>query len=232
MWRSSEIAQMLTGYTKHVSEDSVMRSVVDSPAWKHVDEHTVFNNFRAKKRNMHLALVLDGINPFKLSNTNWSTRPVLILIYNSEPWFVTKKFFISLCILILGKISPTSKNIDVYVRLLLKELRDLWYGVSAMDFSQPKGIRAFTVRGLLMWTILDFPAYGLISGLCCKEYKGCPCCGPETEARIAKTGDLLANRRSRGSKIVYGEIRRYLLRHHPYRETNDSMVMWNTEMYR
>jgi len=217
MWRSSEIAEMLTGYTKHISEDGVMRSVVDSPAWKHVDEHPVFNNFGAEKRNMRLALALDGVNPFKLSNTNWSTWPVLILIYNFEPWFVTKKFFISLCILISGKLSPTSKNIDVYVRPLLKELRDLWYGVPAMDFSQPEGSRAFTVRGLLMWTISDFPAYGLISGLCCKGYKGCPCCGPETEARMAKTGDLLANRRSRGSKIVYGGIRRYLPRHHPYR---------------
>ena len=32
MWRSSEIAQMLTGYTKHISQDGIMRSVVDSPA--------------------------------------------------------------------------------------------------------------------------------------------------------------------------------------------------------
>jgi len=216
MWRSSEIAQMLTGYTKHVSEDGVMRSVVDSPAWKHVDENAVFNDFSEEKRNMRFALALDGVNPFKLSNTNWSTWPVLILIYNFEPWFVTKKFFISLCILISGKHSPTSKNIDVYVRPLLRELQELWKGVQALDFSQPEGSRAFTLRGLLMWTISDFPAYGLISSLCCKGYKGCPCCGPATEARMAKTGDLQPDRRCRGSKMVYGGIQRYLPRHHPY----------------
>lgn len=217
MSSSTEIAQMLTGYTKHISEDRVMRSIVDSPAWKHIDTHAAFGNFGAEKRNMRLALALDGVNPFKLSNTNWSTWPVLILIYNFEPWFVTKKFFISLCILISGKQSPTSKNIDVFVRPLLKELQELWEGIPVLDFSQPEGSRGFTVRGLLMWTISDFPAYGLISGQCCKGYKGCPCCGPETESRMAKTGDVQANGRIRGSKIVYGGMRRYLPRQHPYR---------------
>ena len=34
---------------------------------------------------------------------------------------------------------------------------------------------------------------------------------------MAKTGDMLPNRSIRGTKIVYGGIRRYLPRHHPYR---------------
>ena len=217
MWRSSEIASMLTGYTKHVSSDGVMRSVVDSPAWKHIDSDIAFGNFGSEARNMRLALALDGVNPFKLSNTNWSTWPVVILIYNLEPWFVTKKFFISLCILISGKQSPLATNIDVFIRPLLRELQELWRGVPALDFSKPEGNRTFTLRALLMWTISDFPAYGLISGLCCKGYKGCPPCGPNTDARMARTGDVLPGRRSKGSKIVYGGIRRFLSRHHPYR---------------
>ena len=206
MFRSPEIAKMLTGWTQHVSEDGVMRSVVDSPTWKHVDADAVFDNFSADTRNLRLALALDGVNPFKLSNTSWSTWPVVILIYNLEPWFVTKKFFISLCILISGKHSPTSKNIDVFLRPLLRELHALWAGVTAQDFSQPQGSRRFTMRGLLLWTISDFPAYGLISGLSCKGYKGCPPCGPETDSRMAKTGDVHANRSTRGLKIVYGGI--------------------------
>lgn len=217
MWRSSEIAGMLTGYTKHVSSDDIMRSVVDSPAWKHIDNDPEFGDFGKEKRNMRFALSLDGVNPFKLSNTNWSTWPILLLCYNFEPWFVTKKFFISMCILISGKHSPTSKNMDVFLRPLMRELLELWTGVQALDYSQPEGSRAFSLRALVMWTITDFPAYGLISGLCCKGYKGCPPCGPETEARMAGTGDLLNDRRTKGSKLVYGGIRRYLPRHHPYR---------------
>jgi len=47
MWRSTEIARMLTGYTKHVSDDGVMRSVVDSPAWKHGDCYFACGECRA-----------------------------------------------------------------------------------------------------------------------------------------------------------------------------------------
>ena len=131
---------------------------------------------------------------------------------------MTKKFFISLSILISGKHSPTSKGVGVFIRPLLKELEELWEGVPALDFSQAEGSRSFTLRAVLMWTISDFPALGLISGLCCKGYKGCPCCGKDTDARMAKMGDVLPNRRTKGSKIVYGGVRRYLPRHHPYRQ--------------
>ena len=216
MWRSSEIAKILTGYTKHVSNDGIMRSVVDSSAWKHIDNDINFDNFHSEVRNMRLAIALDGVNPFKLNNTNWSTWPILVLIYNFEPWFVTKKFFISLCILISGKHSPTSKGIGVFMHPLVKELLQLWHGVPALDFSQIEGSRSFTLRAVVMWTISDFPAFGLISGLCCKGYKGCPSCGKDTDARMAKMGDMLPNRRTKGSKIVYGGIRRYLPRHHLY----------------
>jgi len=87
---------MLTGYMKHVSDDGIMRFVVDSLVWKHIDNDPTFGNFGAEVRNMHLALSLDGVNPFKLSNTNWSTWPVLILIYNFEPWFLQRSlhFFV------------------------------------------------------------------------------------------------------------------------------------------
>lgn len=208
---------MLKGYTKHVSNDGVMRSVVDSPAWNHINTDVAFNNFGSEVRNMRLALAFDGVNPFKLNNTNWSTTPMLTLIYNLEPWFVTKKFFISLSILISGKHAPNSASLDVFMRPLLRELQELWHGVPALDFSQPEPSRSFTLRAVLMWTISDFPAYGLISGLRCKGYKGCPVCGPSTDARMARTGDILPNKTTRGSKIVYGGIRRYLPRHHPYR---------------
>ena len=70
MWRSPEIAGMLIGYTRRISEDGIMQSVVDSPAWKHIDNDVAFDNFSLESRNMRLALALDGVNPFKLRNTN------------------------------------------------------------------------------------------------------------------------------------------------------------------
>jgi hypothetical protein len=69
-----------------------------------------------------------------------------------------------------------------------------------------------------MWTISDYPGYGLISGICTHGYKACAVCGPETVSRSAKSGNKLnANQKVRGSKIVFGGGRRWTRRNHPYR---------------
>jgi hypothetical protein len=127
-------------------------------------------------------------------------------------------FFIQLNIFILGKESPTSENLDVYLQLLVDELQMLWTGIRAQDFSQPTGRRWFNMRGILLWTISDFPGYGLISGLCTHGYKACIACGPATDARIARNGNNVdAKQIAKGRKLVYGGARRWTRRHHPYR---------------
>lgn len=92
-----------------------------------------------------------------------------------------------------------------------------WIVLLGNTLKRMQGSRGFKLWGLLMWTIFDFSAYDLISGLCCKGYKRCPPCGPETKAHMARTGDVLSNCQTRSSKIVYGGIRHYLPWLHPYR---------------
>jgi hypothetical protein len=131
---------------------------------------------------------------------------------------VTKKFFIQLCVFISGKDSPTSENIGVFLEPLIKELQMLWPRVRAQDFLNPPGQKLFNLRGILMWTISDYPVLGLISGLCTHGYKACVVCGPETEARSAKTGNKLDdNQKVKDKKIVFGGGRRWTRHHHPYR---------------
>ena len=167
-------------------------------------------SFALEPRNLRLGLSLDGVNPFPHSNTIHSTWPVLLLIYNLPPYLVTKKFFIQLSILISGKDSPTSENIGVFIEPLLEELQTLWTGVRAQDLLNPASARMFELRGVLMWTINDYPALGLISGLTTHGYKACVVCGPETESRLAKTGDKIdENLKVKGRKIVYGGGRRW-----------------------
>ena len=48
------------------------------------------------------------------------------------------------------------------------------------------GMPLFNLRAVLMWTLHDFPAYGLISGLTTKGFKGCHVCGPHTISRRSK----------------------------------------------
>jgi hypothetical protein len=220
MYRSPAISELLKWHQRNPSEPDLMRSVVDSPEWAHIDEK--YPDFAAIPQNLRFGLSLDRVNPFKLSSTVHSTWPILMLIYNLPPWLVTKRFFVSLTLLISGKDSPTSDNIDLFMQPLLDELLELWEGVHAQDFAKPVGQRAFRLRGLLMWTISDYPAYGLILGLCTKGYKACCVCGPETVARFAKVGALNDDRTAKGSKVVYSGGRRWLRsRNHPYRKDLD-----------
>jgi hypothetical protein len=68
-----------------------------------------------------------------------------------------------------------------------------------------------------MWTISDYPGYGLISGVCMHGYRGCEICGPQTDSRLAKSGNKLdVDQNVRGRKIVFEGSRRWTRQNHPY----------------
>jgi hypothetical protein len=71
---------------------------------------------------VYFALAADGVNPFAQTRSTWSTWLVTLLNYNLPPWLCTKKFFILLALLILGKQSVTSEHLDVYLEPLVEEL--------------------------------------------------------------------------------------------------------------
>jgi len=187
-----------------------MRSVADSEQWKTVDR--LYPDFAEVLTNLRLGLVGDGIIPFKNNSLKHSTFVLLITIYNLPPWLLTKKFFISLAVLIPGPKSPTAENIDVFLAPVVRDLNKLWVGVPAIDMSKPVGRRRFNLRALLLWTVNDFPAYGLLSGQHVHGYKGCPLCGPET---CTEHASLL-------SKIIYLGGRRYLDDNHRFRRERAS----------
>ncbi len=51
-------------------------------------------------------------------------------------------------------------------------------GVVAYDVARLNGQRHFTLR-IVMWTIHDFLAYGLVVGCVHQGYKTCLICGPD-----------------------------------------------------
>ena len=128
----------------------------------------------------------------------------MLLNYNLPPWLSTKKFFIMLCLLILGKQSVTSENFDVYMAPLVEELLQLWYGVSALDITREEGSRNFTLRAMLIWTIHDFPGYGTVGGFAHQGFAACPCCGEH----------LGGEHSCELGKVTYGGCRRWLPPNH------------------
>jgi hypothetical protein len=67
-------------------------------------------------------MALDGVNLFSNQSLSHSIWHVVLLNYNLPPWLVTKQFFIMLVLLIPGKESVISDNIDVYLAPLIEEL--------------------------------------------------------------------------------------------------------------
>jgi hypothetical protein len=210
MFRSQSISKLMLWHSENKSNreggDNLVRHPCDSKAWHHFHDN-VDTSFGDDPRNVHFALAADGVNPFKQTRSTWSTWPVTLLNYNLPPWLCTKKFFILLTLLIPGKQSVTSEHLDVYLEPLVEELLQLWEGVSAYDVHKDVGYREFTLRGMLLWTIHDYPGYGAVGGFSHQGYAGCPYCG----------SDLGAEHSVELGKQTYGGTRRWLDPNHAYR---------------
>ncbi|XP_070675864.1 uncharacterized protein [Malus domestica] len=105
---------------------------------------------------------------------------------------------------VCGPRSP-GKEIDVYMRPLIDELNELWeVGTPTYDAYSNQ---SFTMKAAILWTISDFPAYGMLSGWSTHGYKACPHCMHDKESIY-----LPASR-----KICYMGHRRFLEDNHRFR---------------
>lgn len=160
MFKCKSIVKLMTWHRETRSSDGIMRVPADSPAWKHIEEN--FPSFQNEARHIRLGLAMDGVNPFGLRSSSWSTWPVCLVNYNLPPWMAIKKGHLLLSLIVPGKYKV--KNMDVYLAPLVDELKLLWEGIEVHDISKRFGERAFTLRGILMWTMHDWPGYGECSG--------------------------------------------------------------------
>ena len=158
---------------KRVNNDNIIRHPADSEAWKHLDK--VDAPFAIDPRNVRLGLATDGFNPFGSLSSSHSTWPVFVVPYNLPPWKCMKEPSMFMSMLIPGPKTP-GNNIDVYLQPLID---DLWDGVNAYDAHKKE---TFLLRGALLWTINDFPAYGMLSGWKVKGYNACPTCMNDTSS--------------------------------------------------
>ncbi|XP_074300381.1 uncharacterized protein LOC141631640 [Silene latifolia] len=139
--------------------NGIMSHPSDGEAWKHFDKQNP--DFASKPRNVRLGLCTDGFSAFNQFGRSYSCWPVMLTPYNLPPWLCMKKQFIFLSLIIPGPKNP-KKNIDVYLQPLIQKLKDLWEnGLFTYDVSRKQN---FNMRAALLWTINDFPAYGMLSG--------------------------------------------------------------------
>jgi hypothetical protein len=87
--------------------------------------------------------------------------------------------FMFLSMVIPGPSSP-GWHIDACLRPLIDELMQLWpFETLTYDISRKQN---FVMRAALMWTINDFPAYGMVSGWSMHGKLTCPYCMENNKA--------------------------------------------------
>ncbi|GJU35181.1 pyruvate kinase [Tanacetum coccineum] len=147
LYKSSHTAKEMTWHaTGKCTEPGKMQHPVDGRAWKNFD--TKYPNFAKEPRNVRLGLAVDGFNPFGNLSQAYNMWPVILTTYNLPPWLCMKESSFMLTLLIPGPKSP-GKDIDVYLRPLIDDLKVLWAlkGVETIDVAtgQKFNIRAMAV---------------------------------------------------------------------------------------
>ena len=104
---------------------------------------------------MRLGLATDGVNPFGVQLTTWTTWPIIIVNYNIPPWLSIKKVHLILALIVPRKYKV--KNLEIYMIPLIEELEILWKGISMYDVSRARRYGAnFEFKCILMWMMHDF----------------------------------------------------------------------------
>ncbi|XP_045809825.1 uncharacterized protein LOC123904179 [Trifolium pratense] len=169
------------------------------------------------RENYERRKMSDGFTPYtQVSATPYSCWPVLVTPYNLPPDMCMSKPYMFLAVVIPGPSSPTV-GIDIYLQPLIDDLKRLWNGVATYDINQK---RNFNMRGALMWTINDFPAYGMLSGWGTHGKLGCPICMMDTKAFWLHNG---------GKATWFDCHRRFLPTDHPFRRNKNAFVHGDTE---
>jgi hypothetical protein len=101
----------------------------DLDAWKALDNFGP--EFAWDMRNVRIGLATDGFTPFSENATSYSCWPVFVVPYNLPP-LCMKYVFMFLCLVVPSPDHPGPK-LNVMLRLLIDELKELWNEVKAYD---------------------------------------------------------------------------------------------------
>ena len=94
-------------------------------------------------------------------------------------------------------------DIDVYMRPLVDELKELWE-IGSLTYDASSG-ETFRMHAALLWTIHDWPAFGDLSGWRTKGHYACYTCNDEPYFESLR------------SKTAYTNHQCYLPNSHPER---------------
>nr|GEY86751.1 hypothetical protein [Tanacetum cinerariifolium] len=146
LYKSSHTAKEMTWHaTGKCTKPGKMQHPVDGKAWKDFD-----------------------------TNQSYSMWPVILTTYNLPSWLCMKKSSFMLTLLIHGLKSP-DKDIDVYLRPLIDDLKDLWANPGVETIDVATGLM-FNMRAMARQ---DLKRLGIRSGLWLGQNKNEKCSKPQ-----------------------------------------------------
>jgi hypothetical protein len=117
-------------------------------------------DFASDAKNVCFGLATDGFNPFSTNSTSYSCWPICALPYNLLPSLCIKFEFMFLCLIVPGMEAP-GPRINVILKPLIEELKQLWIEVEAYDCYKKQ---TFNLQAAYLWLVYDFKAYDVFPG--------------------------------------------------------------------
>jgi hypothetical protein len=113
------------------SEDpDIMLHPTDTEAWHAPDCSDL--EFARDPRSVRLGLLMEGFQPYNSNSNVYSCWTIFVMPYNLAPSKCLKEGFIFRALIILGPKEPR-KQMNIFLRSLIEELKELWQGVEAYD---------------------------------------------------------------------------------------------------
>jgi hypothetical protein len=124
---SKKAARHMRWHKEGVREnDQVMVHPSDSEAWKALDDFDP--DFARDERNVRIELTTDGFSPYNMSALLYSCWTVFAILYNFSPTLCMKYEYMFMCLIIPGP-DQHGSHINVMLKPLIKELKQLWQGL-------------------------------------------------------------------------------------------------------
>jgi hypothetical protein len=138
--------------------DGVMGHPSDGEAWKVLDMFDA--DFASDARNVQFVLATDDFDPFSTNSAPYFCWPVFVVLFNIPPSLCMKFELMFLCLIVPGSEVPDPR-INVMLRPLIEELKQLWIGVEEYKCYKKQ---KFNLRATYLWSVHDFNPYGIFAG--------------------------------------------------------------------
>jgi hypothetical protein len=122
----------------------------DREAWKVLDKFVA--DFARDVRNGRFELATDDFDAFSTNSAPYSCWHVFAVPYNLPPSLYMKFDFIFLYLIVPSPDTP-SPRINMMLKSLIEELKQLWVGVEAYNYYKKQ---KFNLRFTYLWSVHDF----------------------------------------------------------------------------